>query len=686
MPESNETTPSPWHEGEKALQKELGVSERMDEIGPRAIRPFMPDQHREFFAQLPFIVAGSVDAAGDAWATLIAGHPGFVSSPHDKRLNIAAPLDPSDPVTSQLTDGASLALLGIELHTRRRNRMNGRVLAGPDGAVGVDVVQSFGNCPQYIQLRDYEFVREPNVFSSQPIVEADSLDDDIKARIARADTFFVASYVDLEEGQQVDISHRGGKPGFVRVGDDGTLTIPDYAGNLFFNTLGNFIKNPKAGLVFPDFETGDMVHLSGDAEVILDSPEITAFEGAERLWTFKPRAVVLRRDALPLRWAFKEYSPNVLMTGSWDETVRRLEAEKLKTQWRPFRVAKIVDESTVIKSFWLEPADNKGLVRHKAGQHLPIQVTLPGQKKPVLRTYTLSVARSDSAYRISVKKDGLVSSFLHDHVNVGDVIQTRAPQGRFTIESDEERPAVMLAAGVGITPFAAMLRHLSFEGLRTRRIRPAWLFQAAKSLEERAFDKEFEELLAQGQGNFRLVRLLSQTDEPRNTQKGVQGRLSVDVLKAVLPFDDYDFYICGPTSFMEDLYKGLRDLNVPDKRIFFEAFGPASIHRRPDVGGGPSLRPTPSEQSVKVLLSASGKEASWTPGSGSLLELAEARDISPPFSCRMGSCGSCKTKLLKGKVTYQSEPSFPVEDDEVLLCCAVPAKQDEGSEAIILDV
>lgn len=686
MPDIDKPTPSPWHEGEKTLQQKLGVSERMDKIGPQAIRPFMPDQHREFFAQLPFLVVGSVDGAGDTWATLIAGQPGFINSPNEKRLNIGVLLDPNDPLTPHLRDGASLALLGIELHTRRRNRMNGLVSIGEDGVLGVDVVHSFGNCPQYIQQRNYQFIRKPDVLPDQPIVETQSLDHDLRARIKRADTFFVASYVDLDNGRQVDISHRGGKPGFVRVDEDGTLTIPDYAGNLFFNTLGNFIKNPKAGLVFPDFETGDMIHLTGDAEIVLDSPEIAAFEGAERLWTFKPRRVVLRHDALPLRWDFKEYSPNVLMTGSWDETAERIEAEKLKTQWRPFRVAKIVDESSVIKSFWLEPADDKGLVRHKAGQHLPIQIALSDREKPVLRTYTLSLAPSDSAYRISVKKDGLVSSHLHNSVKVGDIIQTRAPQGQFTIESSETRPAVMLAAGVGITPFAAMLRHLAFEGLRTRGIRPAWLFQVAKSFDERAFDKEFEQLLKQGQGNFRLVRLLSQTDEPRNTQKGAQGRLTVDVLKAVLPFDDYDFYLCGPSSFMEDLYNGLRDMNVPDKRIFFEAFGPASVKRRPDDEAKVSLRPAPSKEPVKVLLAASSKEASWIPGSGSLLDLAEARDVSPPFSCRMGSCGSCKTKLLKGKVTYDTEPSFPVEDNEVLLCCAVPAKQEEDGESVILDI
>jgi predicted pyridoxine 5'-phosphate oxidase superfamily flavin-nucleotide-binding protein len=118
-----------------------------------------------------------------------------------------------------------------------------------------------------------------------------------------ADTFFVASYVDRDNGErQVDVSHRGGNAGFVRVGADGVLTIPDFAGNRFFNTLGNILVNSKAGLVFVDFETGDMLQMTGNAEVLLDSPDIATFQGAERLWRFTPEKIVLRPDALPLRW------------------------------------------------------------------------------------------------------------------------------------------------------------------------------------------------------------------------------------------------------------------------------------------------------------------------------------------------------------------------------------------------
>ena len=114
--------------------------------------------------------------------------------------------------------------------------------------------------------------------------------------IVGADTFFVASYADNENGaRRVDVSHRGGRPGFVHVAEDGVLTIPDYAGNLFFNTLGNLLLNPRGGLVFAGFDTGDLLQLSGDTEIILNSPEIKKFEGAERLWRSRRAASSIGR-------------------------------------------------------------------------------------------------------------------------------------------------------------------------------------------------------------------------------------------------------------------------------------------------------------------------------------------------------------------------------------------------------
>lgn len=310
---------SPFHPGETAIQERVGVREKVESFGRRAIRDYMPDQHRSFFAQLPFIVAGSVDAQGRPWASLLVGAPGFVQSPDERTLVVRARPHPTDPSSGSLVSGASLALLGIELPTRRRNRANGVVTALDEGGFSLRVEESFGNCPKYIQRRTPRIVPS----DASPAIrryQADGLDEWARRLIAGADTLFVASYVDPRHGaakRRVDVSHRGGNPGFVHVAGDGTLTLPDFVGNFLFNTLGNLLANPRAGLVIPDFTTGDLLFLSGTTEIVWDEPEVARFAGAQRLWRLRPTAGIGLRRALALRAELEERSPQLTGTGSW---------------------------------------------------------------------------------------------------------------------------------------------------------------------------------------------------------------------------------------------------------------------------------------------------------------------------------------------------------------------------------
>ncbi|MGN1290554.1 MAG: pyridoxamine 5'-phosphate oxidase family protein, partial [Bradyrhizobium sp.] len=176
-----------WHAGEKAIQQRAGVAERMEAVGQRAVRDFMPDQHRDFFAQIPFIVVGSVDQSGDAWASLLTGRPGFIASPTPRSLEIDARPDAGDPVSDGMREDDAIALLGIELHTRRRNRANGLLRASPGKALSFELDQSFGNCPQYIQLRDFNFVREPDQPFTGEIETSTTLDQAAREMIAAAD-------------------------------------------------------------------------------------------------------------------------------------------------------------------------------------------------------------------------------------------------------------------------------------------------------------------------------------------------------------------------------------------------------------------------------------------------------------------------------------------------------------------
>ncbi|MGE8063066.1 pyridoxamine 5'-phosphate oxidase family protein [Pseudomonas sp. NPDC089547] len=678
MQQPQDQRPSPWHAGEKTLQETVGVAERMEAFGQKVIRDHMPDQHRIFYHQLPFMVAASVDAQGRPWATLLEGAEGFVSSPDPRQLMIDTTLPADDPATPGLVAGQAVGLLGIELHTRRRNRINGQIRQATDGQLQVAVEQSFGNCPQYIQLRDYTRVTEP----AQARVDAATLDAKAVSMIQAADTFFVASYIEHDNGQRsVDVSHRGGRPGFVKV-EGNTLTIPDYAGNLHFNTLGNLLLNPRAGLLFIDFNTGNVLQLCGRAELLLESPAIQAFEGAERLWTLAVEQAVWRPAAVSLRWAFKEYAPTSLMTGTWAEADVRLQQRQQQRQWQAWRVLRVEQESRDIRSFYLQPPVDSTEV-FAAGQHVPVQIRREGEAA-LIRTYSLSSAPSDGYLRISVKAQGPVSRHLHERIAPGDVLDVRPPMGSFTLDLQSTRPLVLIGVGVGITPLLAMLREQLSQG-QPRRIH---VFHGARSLGDLPFQEELANLRQQAGERLHVYRVLSQPEYHALLGRDYEfiGRLGIEQVKATLALDDYDFYLCGPGSFTQDLYEGLRQVHVPDARIHAEAFGPSTLRRHTD-GDLPTLQQPPAaSEPVPVYFAASAKEARWTPGSGTLLELAEARGLAPEFSCRGGSCGTCKTKVVSGQVHYPNPPAELPEAGSVLICCAVPAQVEEGVQALVLDI
>ncbi|MEC4884355.1 MAG: pyridoxamine 5'-phosphate oxidase family protein [Scytonema sp. PMC 1070.18] len=312
-------TESPFHVGELAIQARLGAQERMDKQGRRVIREYLPDQHRQFFAQLPYVIVGTVDASGYPWTSILVGKPGFLSSLDQRTLQVTAKPLFGDPLATTLSEGIDIGFLGIELHTRRRNRMNGVVRATSTDGFEVQVGQSFGNCPQYIQARMFE-LGEYDVITPKPVHELVIFGEAERNLIGTADTFFIATaYQDESAGaaKGVDVSHRGGKPGFVRVDDEYTLTIPDFAGNCHFNTFGNLELNPRAGLLFVDFDRGNLLYLTGTAEVIWEGAEISTYAGAERLLRFHLQQGYRVEGSLPLRWSNPEFSRFLDNTGSW---------------------------------------------------------------------------------------------------------------------------------------------------------------------------------------------------------------------------------------------------------------------------------------------------------------------------------------------------------------------------------
>lgn len=294
-----------FHAGEQALQALHGQRERLAEVGPRVLRPAMPDAHRAFFAELPWLLAAAVDAQGQPWVSALCGAPGFVHSLQPEVLAIQASPSRYDPLYACLHDGARIGLLGLQPHTRRRNRVNGRVQALRPEGLRVTVGQSFGNCPKYITPRVLqpvpallaelgaqaqtvpELARATETAGaaqagSLALSRQETLGERARRLLAQADTCFIASahpHDDGEAAHGVDVSHRGGPAGFVRVLDAQRLWLPDYAGNLYFNTLGNLWLNDRVGLLWLDFQTGDMLWVAARAQ--LRHPEQAASQAQQ---------------------------------------------------------------------------------------------------------------------------------------------------------------------------------------------------------------------------------------------------------------------------------------------------------------------------------------------------------------------------------------------------------------------
>ncbi len=310
---------SPFHKGEQAIHTRFGTKERLEQQGKRFIRDYLIPQHQKFFENLTYLIVGTVDKAGNPWASILVGKPGFISILSDRSIRVTAEILLGDPLVNIVTEGIDIGLLGIELSNRRRNRLNGVVTHKKDNSFEVQVGQSFGNCPKYIQVRTYDST-EPDPQAPQLVTELTSFSALEKEIIASSDTLFITTaYQNSDAGlaKGVDVSHRGGKPGFVRIDNNQTLTLPDFSGNCLFNTFGNLEVNPQAGILFIDFQKGDLLYLTGKAEVIWSGDEISLYPGAERLFRFYLDKGFLVKNSLPFRWSNPEFAPQLKDTGTW---------------------------------------------------------------------------------------------------------------------------------------------------------------------------------------------------------------------------------------------------------------------------------------------------------------------------------------------------------------------------------
>ena len=294
--------PDVYHEGERVVQTRAGV---LDQAGfsAGAIHARIPDVAQDFLRKQVLLVLGATDRQGRLWASLLTGTPGFLRGEGGTELAIDAHPgadDPLHPLFAEAEGPVHVGMIAIEPGSRRRMRMNGRATTTGTG-IRVDLDQVYANCPKYIQKR------EPRRVPSSPAapIRAGRLQDGHTDLITRSDTFFIAT---ADQNGNADASHRGGDPGFVEVLSPTRLRWPDYAGNAMFGTLGNIEVNPAAGLLFPDWETGGTLQLTGTARVDWDPERAASVPGAQRLVEFTISDVIEIPGSSPFRWSAPVYS------------------------------------------------------------------------------------------------------------------------------------------------------------------------------------------------------------------------------------------------------------------------------------------------------------------------------------------------------------------------------------------
>ncbi len=370
------------------------------------------------------------------------------------------------------------------------------------------------------------------------------------------------------------------------------------------------------------------------------------------------------------------------LDGEWFSERLALARLQLKRQenagsWngnRKFEISRIVKESVDASSFYLVPHDKKPLPSFLPGQFLTFEIDVPGQRKRVVRCYSLSDRPRPDYYRVTIKrvpaptavpaaKPGLVSNHFHTAFKVGDILDVKAPGGGFFLDTSRLTPVVLLAGGVGITPIMSMVNEI----MAVTPQREIWLFLGVRNGSEHLMKEPLEQL---ARTNDRLRLHVSYSQPAATDAQGRDyhhaGRLDISLLREKLPANNFDYFMCGPGPMMADLNEGLLAWGVPEESIHLEAFGPASVKRTAPPTG------EPASPQLKVSFSRTKKDAAWDGQAESLLDLALAEGVPIAYGCRAGNCGTCKTAIKSGKAKHRKKPGCEVEAGTCLTCIALP--------------
>ncbi|KAF9175837.1 hypothetical protein BGX21_003922 [Mortierella sp. AD011] len=656
-----------WHSGERKIQDLMHVREAVQDMSS-IMRPSLTTQMQEFVLGLNYFFIGTLDDQGRPWVSILTGPKGFLQSPNSKCLEIRTRItrhseqtkDTVDPIFSNLARGETFkcgkrmwGAVALDFSNRRRNKMNGVVY--PDDLLKVDetsgelqlkltVEQSIGNCPKYITIREMKAqTRSENTDSGN----AENLTTALKttggsslgigdqeiAIIRQADCFFIASrFIDENLADQtsgMDCNHRGGNPGFVRLGEDNkSLVFPDYSGNRFFNTLGNIANDERVGILFISFETGDLLHITGCARIFVGKESQALYPHTQRCVQVTIDGHLLRNDAIPFRMHTRELSPyNPIVPSGQKRTIEESLDGRVSAT-----LSRITKHTRDISTFHF---NTSGPIRYSPGQYAVLdfnQFNTAGYRHMApddpqslnddyIRTWTISSApllgvltaqgegwQETSEFTMTIKRKpgGAVSNFLHNLpleslsrpftvplVSTGGNFVLPGPTLNSITQPQSPVKFALISGGIGSTPFISMIR--GAKQLRHGSIDIKWvssvpyfedslpeILREIVEVPQVQAPNDTAELKTDRRLSLSIEVFLSRanpTSTPSTQLDAFQNvrfhfkRLGTQILLATVPdLQDRHIFLCGPEPFMEATKGYLKELGVPLGRIQTEAF------------------------------------------------------------------------------------------------------------------
>lgn len=377
------------------------------------------------------------------------------------------------------------------------------------------------------------------------------------------------------------------------------------------------------------------------------------------------------------------------------QSLNDLDAKKpVWKDWRDLEIFHTQIESQEITSFYFQAIDGEKLPDFQPGQFLTIKLDVPGEARPIIRSYSFSdVYGSQDYYRLSIKREGsprnldvppgVASNFMHDHIKVGSTIACKPPNGKFFLEVESFAPVVLLSNGVGITPMVAMAKACAVNNPR----RHVWFVHGARNGKYHALREEINALDTL-YPNLHLHYCYSHPEIEDSEMFHHHGYADIQLIANIIipqieivygSATDAEYYLCGSPVFMDSLLEGLNELGVAEDNVFFESFGGGKTKGKSLAGSEPEK--TETIDSAEVVFSQSDITVTWTPDDGTLLELAQANGLEPENSCCQGVCMICMCSLEEGAVDYIEPPADEPDEDSVLVCIARPK-----TEKVVIDL